>query len=150
MRDADPRLVIEAARQAGVHEMIGRLPLGYDTPVGEGRHTLSGGQKQRIALARALFGRPRLLILDEPNANLDNEGEQALMRAIAAARADGAIVIMVAHRQSLMQAADKLLVLQEGRIAQFGPRTSVVSSLNADGAVARPRIAPVSAAGEPA
>ncbi len=145
MREADPAMVIEAARAAGVHELVGRLPLGYDTPVGDGRFTLSGGQKQRIALARALFGRPRLLVLDEPNANLDAEGEQALMRAIASARADGSIVIMIAHRMSMMQAADKLLVLQDGRVAQFGERTAVVRELS-DSAEARPTIASKGAA----
>ncbi|MGU3495970.1 type I secretion system permease/ATPase [Xanthobacteraceae bacterium A53D] len=129
MREADPRLVIEAARLAGVHEMIGRLPLGYDTPVGDGRFTLSGGQKQRIALARAVYGRPRLLVLDEPNANLDAEGEAALMRAMRALRDDGTIVVVIAHRPAIMECADKLLVLQDGRIAQFGERTSIVASL---------------------
>ncbi|GGF66400.1 ABC transporter ATP-binding protein [Azorhizobium oxalatiphilum] len=129
MREADPRLVIEAARLAGVHEMIGRLPLGYDTPVGDGRFTLSGGQKQRIALARAVYGRPRLLVLDEPNANLDAEGEAALMRAMRALRDDGTIVVVIAHRPAIMECADKLLVLQDGRIAQFGDRTSIVATL---------------------
>ncbi len=133
MRDSDPREVIAAARAAGVHEMIGRMPLGYDTPVGDGRFTLSGGQKQRIALARALYGRPRLLVLDEPNANLDAEGEQALMAAIDAVRRDRGIVVMIAHRPAIMECADKLLVLQDGRIAQFGERTSVVATITPRG-----------------
>jgi ATP-binding cassette subfamily C protein len=122
MRDADPRLIIEAARAAGVHETIGRLPLGYDTPIGDGRLTLSGGQRQRVALARALFGNPLLLVLDEPNSNLDSEGEQALISAITAAKRNGAIVVVIAHRQSIMDCVDQLLVLQDGRIAQFGER----------------------------
>jgi ATP-binding cassette subfamily C protein len=131
MRDGDPAAVIEAARRADVHDLIGRLPLGYDTPVGDTGHMLSGGQRQRIALARALYASPNLIVLDEPNANLDATGEQALLRAIAAAKADGAIVVMVAHRPSIMQIADKLLVLEEGRVAQFGPRTAVVETLDA-------------------
>lgn len=130
MRDADPRLVLEAARLADVHEMIGRLPLGYDTRLGDGSYALSGGQRQRIGLARAIYGRPRLVVLDEPNANLDTDGERALIRAIEALRADGTIVILIAHRPSIMQAADKLMVLQEGRISQFGPRTAVVSAIS--------------------
>ncbi len=129
MRDADPRQVIEAARAAGVHETIGRLPLGYDTPIGDGRLTLSGGQRQRIALARALFGAPYLLVLDEPNSNLDAEGEQALITAITGAKQNGAIVIVIAHRQSIMDCVDKLLVLQDGRIAQFGERAPTANAV---------------------
>ncbi len=129
MSDSEPHRVLEAARLADVHEMIGRLPLGYDTPVGDGRLTLSGGQRQRIGLARCLYNRPRLIVLDEPNANLDSVGERALMRAIEQARDDGAIVVMIAHRPTIMQVADKLLVLENGRITQFGPRTDVVASI---------------------
>lgn len=129
MDDSDPHRVLEAARQADVHDMIGRLPLGYDTPVGDGHLTLSGGQRQRIALARCLYGRPRLIVLDEPNANLDAVGERALIRAIEKARADGAIVVMIAHRPTIMEVADKLLILENGRITQFGPRTDVVASM---------------------
>ncbi|HEV7310774.1 type I secretion system permease/ATPase [Ensifer sp.] len=129
MEEGEPQKVLEAARLADVHDMIGRLPLGYDTPVGDGHLTLSGGQRQRIALARCLYDRPRLIVLDEPNANLDAIGERALIRAIDRARNDGAIVIMIAHRPTIMQAADKLLVLENGRITQFGPRTDVVASM---------------------
>lgn len=129
MEEGEPQKVLEAARLADVHDMIGRLPLGYDTPVGDGHLTLSGGQRQRIALARCLYDRPRLIVLDEPNANLDSIGERALIRAIDRARNDGAIVIMIAHRPTIMQAADKLLVLENGRITQFGPRTDVVASM---------------------
>jgi ATP-binding cassette subfamily C protein len=128
MADSDPYKVLEAARLADIHEMIGRLPLGYDTPVGDGHLTLSGGQRQRIALARCLYNQPRLIVLDEPNANLDAIGERALIRAIERAREGGAIVVIIAHRPAIMQVADKLLVLENGRITQFGPRTSVVTT----------------------
>lgn len=131
MQDSDPRDVLKAARQAGVHDLIGQLPFGYDTPIEEGIHMLSGGQLQRLALARALYGDPRLIILDEPNSNLDNIGERALMDAVRAAKARGAMVIMIAHRPSVMACADKLLVLQDGQVVQFGPRENIVGSITA-------------------
>jgi ATP-binding cassette subfamily C protein len=129
MSDADPALVIEAARAAGVHEIIGRLPFGYETPIGENGTPLSAGQQQRIGLARALFGSPRLIVLDEPNANLDFEGEQALLRAIRRAAEGGATVILISHRPSVMAVSDKLLVLKDGTIEQFGPRAEVLKSI---------------------
>jgi ATP-binding cassette, subfamily C, bacterial len=129
MRDTDPRLVLEAARLADIHDMIGRMPLGYDTRVGDGTYTLSGGQRQRIGLARAIYGKPRLIVLDEPNSNLDTDGERALIRAIEHMKADGAIVILIAHRPSIMQTADKLMVLQEGKIVQFGTRQAIAGTI---------------------
>lgn len=135
MRDPDPHAILEAARIAGVHELIGRLPLGYDTNVADTGFNLSGGQRQRIGLARALYGSPRLIVLDEPNANLDAEGEQSLIRAIAAARETGAIVVLIAHRPSVMQVVDKLLVLREGRVQQFGPRAAIAGMITPSGRV---------------
>lgn len=135
MRTPDPHAILEAARIAGVHELIGRMPLGYDTNVNDGDFKLSGGQRQRIGLARALYGSPRLLVLDEPNSNLDAEGEQSLIRAISAARESGAIVILIAHRPSVMQVVDKILVLREGRISQFGPRSAVAGMITPGGLV---------------
>lgn len=135
MRTPDPHAVLEAARIAGVHELIGRMPLGYDTNVNDGDFKLSGGQRQRIGLARALYGSPRLLVLDEPNSNLDAEGEQSLIRAIAAARDSGAIVILIAHRPSVMQVVDKILILREGRVSQFGPRSAVAGMITPGGLV---------------
>jgi ATP-binding cassette, subfamily C, bacterial len=129
MQDSDPRDVIRAAQQAGVHDMIGRLPHGYDTPVQEGMHMLSGGQSQRLALARALYGEPKLLILDEPNSNLDHVGEQALIAAIESVKARGGIVVMIAHRPSVMAIADKLMVIEDGSVSQFGPRTEVIEMI---------------------
>ena len=133
MEDSDPREVIRAARTADIHELIGRLPHGYDTPIREGLHMLSGGQMQRLALARALYGYPKLLILDEPNSNLDHVGERALVEAVEAAKARGTIVVMIAHRPSVMACADKILVLQDGQITQFGPRTEVIDVIAPDG-----------------
>jgi ATP-binding cassette subfamily C protein len=135
LRKPDPHAILEAARIAGVHELIGRLPLGYDTHVNDGDFKLSGGQRQRIGLARALYGMPRLIVLDEPNANLDAEGEQSLIRAINAAREAGAIVMLIAHRPSVMQVVDKILVLREGRIQQFGPRSAIAGMITPGGLV---------------
>ncbi len=130
MQESDPREVIRAARAADIHELIGRLPHGYDTPIREGAHMLSGGQLQRLALARALYGHPKLLILDEPNSNLDNIGERALIKAVEEARERGAIVIMIAHRPSVMATADKILVMEHGVVRQFGPRSEVIDMID--------------------
>jgi ATP-binding cassette, subfamily C, bacterial len=130
MTDASPADVVNAAKMADVHEMIGRLPFGYDTTIGDTAYSLSGGQRQRIGLARALFGNPRLLVLDEPNSNLDNAGEQALITAIAKAKAAGTTVILIAHRPSVVAAVDKLLVLKDGLIDQFGARADVLKAMS--------------------
>ncbi|CAI8819752.1 type I secretion system permease/ATPase [Pseudomonas sp. IT-P294] len=129
-READPQKVVEAAQQAGVHELILRMPQGYDTVLGEDGSGLSGGQKQRVALARALYGNPSLVVLDEPNSNLDTVGEAALAGAIAHMKARGTSVILVTHRSSALAQADKLLVLNEGRLQAFGPSQEVLKALS--------------------
>ena len=141
-RDANPREVVEAATAAGVHEMILRLPQGYETDIGEGGCMLSGGQRQRIGLARALFGKPRLIVLDEPNASLDGDGENALVTAIQNAKQWGATVVLVAHAPKILAPVDKLLLLQEGQLRLFGSRDEVLTKLGAGPvpAEARPRI----------
>jgi ATP-binding cassette, subfamily C, bacterial len=121
MGDVDSAAVVEAARKAGIHEMIGRLPLGYDTWVGGDSFALSGGQRQRIALARALFGRPRLLVLDEANSSLDHQGDEALAQAILAAKRDGAAVLVVTHRPAILAVVDRLVVLQKGKVERCVP-----------------------------
>lgn len=125
-RDGDVEGVVRAARAAGVHEMIGALPQGYETRLGEGGARLSGGQRQRLALARALYGQPRLLVLDEPNASLDAEGEAALVEALEDARLAGATVVVIAQRMSILKRADKLLLIRNGAAAAFGPRAEVM------------------------
>jgi PrtD family type I secretion system ABC transporter len=124
--EPDDAAVIRAAQRAHVHELILRLPEGYDSEVGEGGQSLSPGQRQRIALARALYGDPRLVILDEPNANLDHDGDQALVRALAVLKEDGVTTIVIAHRPSLLAGADRILVLREGVVEAFGLRGDVM------------------------
>jgi ABC-type protease/lipase transport system fused ATPase/permease subunit len=121
--------VIEAARAAGVHDLVCSLPGGYDALVGEGGTALSAGQRQRIALARALYGSPFLIVLDEPNSNLDADGEIALLNAVRSARERGAIVVIMAHRQSVLEVVDKILVLDNGFKRGFGSRDEVMQAL---------------------
>jgi ATP-binding cassette, subfamily C, type I secretion system permease/ATPase len=135
--DADA--VLRAAKAAGAHELILRLPNGYDTPIGEGGEALSGGQRQRIALARALYGDPFLIVLDEPNSNLDNEGEMALRQAIANLKTRGAIVVLIAHRPSVLAVCDHILVLANGEQKDFGSRDEIMQKMT------RPVAAPAAA-----
>jgi ATP-binding cassette subfamily C protein len=128
-REATTEQVVEAAKLAGVHEMILSFPKGYDTPVGEAGMTLSGGQRQRIGLARAVFGNPFLVVLDEPNSNLDPMGEQSLNEAIQRMRLNGQIVVIVAHRPSAIFAANKILSIRSGRAEMFGPKKQVLAAL---------------------
>ena len=113
-----------------MHELILRMPQGYDTVLGEDGSGLSGGQKQRVALARAMYDRPSLVVLDEPNSNLDTVGEAALASAIAQMKAQGTSVVLVTHRSSALAQADKLLVLNEGRLQAFGPSQEVLRALS--------------------
>jgi ABC-type protease/lipase transport system fused ATPase/permease subunit len=114
--------VVLAAQRAQVHDMIVRLPKGYDTPVGEAGRWLSGGQCQRVGLARAFFGDPRIVVLDEPNAHLDKDGEQALALAIAQARARGTTVVLITQRTQILSVADRIMVMRDGMVERIGVR----------------------------
>jgi ABC-type protease/lipase transport system fused ATPase/permease subunit len=141
MGAVDAEAVVAAARMAGVHELVLQLPEGYDTRIGQGGQSLSGGQRQRIGLARALYGKPRLVVLDEPNSNLDHAGEAALAEALGVLRKTGATIIVVTHRPSILTGMDKILVLNSGTIERFGPREEVMSALMRPVAMPAPRTA---------
>jgi len=136
--DAPSDGIIAAAKEAGVHDLIIKMRDGYNTEVGEQGHALSAGQAQRVALARALYGNPFLIVLDEPNSNLDTEGDEALTRAVRGARERGAIVVVVAHRPIGIEGVDQILVLKDGRMQAFGPKETVLAQ------VLQPRVVPPS------
>ncbi len=127
--EIDPEAVINAAKMADVHELILSLPEGYDTVIGANGGVLSGGQRQRVGLARALYGNPVLVVLDEPNSNLDEQGELALGNALQRMKQKKVTVILVTHRQSVLSYVDKLLILSDGQLAVYGPRDQVVAHL---------------------
>lgn len=135
----DSERIVAAAQMAGVHEMILRLPQGYETPLGVGGSALSAGQRQRVALARALHGEPALVVLDEPNSNLDEAGDAALLQALRRLKQLGKTVVVVTHRSQVLQVVDKLLLLNDGQVVAFGPRDAVLQKLAAARGDAGPR-----------
>ena len=128
--EIDAVKVVQAAQRAGVHEMVLQLPKGYDTVLGEGGLGLSGGQRQRLGLARTLYGDPSVIVLDEPNSNLDDVGEQALVQAILDLRQRGKTIILITHRTNIIGATSKLLVLRDGQAAMYGPTRDVMAAIN--------------------
>ena len=131
MGEVDAASVIAAAQAAGLHDMILHFPMGYDTPIGDGGSLLSGGQRQRIGLARAIYGAPKLVVLDEPNANLDDVGEAALEKVVVKLREDGAAVVLISHRPGVLAVADRVVVLKDGVVQADGPRDAVLQRLQA-------------------
>lgn len=129
--ELDSEQIVRAAQRAGVHEMILRLPEGYETPIGEGGLVLSGGQRQRIALARAMYGDPALLVLDEPNANLDKAGDFALQEALRAMKQEGRTVFVMTHKLNILNLADTVMILSGGTIKAYGPRDAIFQSIPA-------------------
>jgi len=132
-QDVDDDMIYRAAMLSDVHEMIASLPYGYETMVASDGSPLSGGQKQRIALARAFFGDPHLVVLDEPNSNLDNAGDAALLRALKHAKDNRITVVTITQRPALLHTVDKILVLANGTIALFGKRMEVLKAIEARG-----------------
>jgi ATP-binding cassette subfamily C exporter for protease/lipase len=137
--EVNSALVIEAAQNAGLHEMILRFPKGYDTSIGEAGGLLSGGQRQRIGLARAVYGLPRLVVLDEPNANLDDAGEAALLKTVQHLKSMGSTVLIITHRPAAIAAADRIIILHDGQIQTDGPRDAVLTALQASRNASAPR-----------
>jgi PrtD family type I secretion system ABC transporter len=123
----DSEAIVAAAKRADVHNLILRLPLGYDTPIGKGGCALSGGQRQRIGLARAVFGNPAIIVLDEPNSNLDDDGEAALVQAVLQMKTAGTTVVIISHRPSILSATDQIMILDAGKIRLFGSRAEVLA-----------------------
>ena len=131
--EVDPDLVVLAAKKAGVHDLILTLPDGYDSNMGPSGQALSGGQRQRIALARALYGKPKILIFDEPNAHLDTMGETALANSIDIAKSDLCSIILISHKPSLLTKVEDIIVLKDGAVVNFGPRDQILSAFNKAG-----------------
>lgn len=127
--EPDPERVIEAAQLAGLHDLILHMPMGYDTQIGEGGEFLSGGQRQRVALARALYGKPKFVVLDEPNSSLDAEGETALVNCLERLKATGVTTVIITHNPNYLNKVDKLLLMQFGNVAAFGPKQWVLERL---------------------
>lgn len=148
--DVDAEKVVLAAKTAGVHEMILHLPNGYDTVIGSEGVNLSGGQRQRVGLARAIYGSPRLILLDEPNSNLDEVGERALAVALQQIKANGSTVFVITHRTTILAHLDRLLVMSEGGISMYGPRDQVMEELNKQQLAAQQRTAQVGTGSAPA
>ena len=142
----DPEKVVLAAQIAGVHEMILQLPEGYDTVIGSEGINLSGGQRQRIGLARAIYGSPRLIVLDEPNSNLDDVGERALAVALQKIKETGATVFIISHRPSILSRLDRIMVMAGGTISMYGAREQVIAELAQQQAKAQQRVAPAAPA----
>jgi PrtD family type I secretion system ABC transporter len=135
----DDEKIISAAKMAGVHEMVQQMPAGYNTQIGEGGHALSGGQRQRIGLARAIYDNPAIIVLDEPNASLDSDGEVALLSAVQQLRQQGCTLVLITHKTNILSVVDKIMILANGQVQGFGTREQILSKLLG------PRIAPVPA-----
>jgi len=148
-QEADAEKIVAAASLAGIHEMILRLPQGYDTVIGGAGGMLSGGQRQRIGMARAVFGDPKLLILDEPNSNLDDQGEKELVESLRRIKERGCTIVVITHRTMVLQCVDKILVMKEGAAANFGPKDQVLAKLLQPTAVPKAPNTPLSSKNRP-
>ena len=143
--EVDIAKVETAARAVGIHDMIMSLPDGYETSIGDDGCRLSGGQRQRIGLARAIYGNPRFIVLDEPNSSLDEAGERNLVHTLLSLKAQGSTIIVITHRTSVLVAVDNLLVLQDGQVKAYGPRDEVLAALQRGAQQAIPAPQPAAA-----